>query len=96
MVALYEYKAQRSDELDLQMGDEILVIIKENDSWWMGQLVRSGRDGYFPASYVQEKSHNDLIAKSAARSVLNKKKHRKRLIYYNIFVDKMIVNSSLF
>jgi len=31
--ALYDYKAQRSDELDFSKGDEIRVLVKENDNW---------------------------------------------------------------
>lgn len=56
MITLYDYKSQRSDELDLVKGDEILVLVRENESWWMGELVKSKQQGYFPASYVQEKS----------------------------------------
>jgi hypothetical protein len=74
VVALYDYKAQRSDELDLKMGDDILVMIKENDSWWMGQMVRNGREGYFPASYVQEKTYDQAAVKSDVASIMRKKK----------------------
>ncbi len=51
---MYDYKAQRNDELSLTRGDELLVLIKENDNWWMGELVKSKQQGYFPASYVQD------------------------------------------
>jgi hypothetical protein len=73
VVALYEYKAQRGDELDLAQGDEILVLVKENDSWWMGQLMRTGREGYFPASYVQEKLYDNQATKNAVLNLVNKK-----------------------
>ena len=53
---MYDYKSQRSDELDLNRGDEILVLVRENENWWMGELVKTKQEGYFPASYVQEKS----------------------------------------
>ena len=56
VIALYEYKAQRGDELDLKKGDQIKVLVKENESWWMGELVRNKQEGYFPANYVQDKS----------------------------------------
>lgn len=51
VVALYDYKAQRSDELDLQRGDVIVVLHKDNATWWMGQQL-TGRQGYFMANYV--------------------------------------------
>ena len=56
VVSLYDYKAQRSDELDLTRGDEIVVLVRENENWWMGELAKTKQEGYFPASYVQEKS----------------------------------------
>ena len=56
VISLYDYKAQRNDELDLVKGDEILVLVKESENWWMGELVRSKRQGYFPANYVEDKS----------------------------------------
>ncbi len=53
---MYDYKAQRSDELDLKKGDEIFVLVKDSPSWWMGELVQTRKQGYFPASYVQAQS----------------------------------------
>jgi hypothetical protein len=56
VIALYDYKAQRSDELNFNKGDDIRVLVKENDNWWMGELIRTKQEGYFPAGYVQEKN----------------------------------------
>ncbi|XP_028824293.1 jouberin isoform X2 [Denticeps clupeoides] len=53
VVSLYDYCANRSDELTVCRGDIIHVLYKDNDSWWFGQLS-SGQQGYFPASYVAE------------------------------------------
>uniref|UniRef100_A0A8C1SI20 Abelson helper integration site 1 n=1 Tax=Cyprinus carpio TaxID=7962 RepID=A0A8C1SI20_CYPCA len=54
VVSLYEYRANRSDELSIRRGDVIHVLYKDNDSWWFGRLV-SGQEGYFPASYKKKK-----------------------------------------
>ncbi|TRY83457.1 hypothetical protein DNTS_016203 [Danionella cerebrum] len=53
VVSLYEYRANRSDELSIRRGDVIRVLYKDNDTWWFGRLV-TGQEGYFPASYVAE------------------------------------------
>ena len=53
VVALYDYKAQRSDELSLRSGDSVLVLYKDSANWWMGQLP-SGQQGFFPSNYVTE------------------------------------------
>ncbi|XP_043932269.1 jouberin-like [Protopterus annectens] len=51
VVALYDYTAQRSDELTFHRSDIIQVLYKDNDNWWFGRLA-SGQQGYFPANYV--------------------------------------------
>ena len=51
VVALYDYQAQRSDELSFMRGDLITVLYKDNDNWWMGELP-DGNQGFFPANYV--------------------------------------------
>ncbi|KAM3871163.1 jouberin [Diretmus argenteus] len=50
VVSLYDYSADRSDELTVQRGDVIHVLYKDNDNWWFG--LANGQQGYFPASYV--------------------------------------------
>ncbi|XP_053394001.1 jouberin-like isoform X2 [Mercenaria mercenaria] len=57
---LYDYKAQRSDELDLFAGDEIIVLYKDTENWWMGELA-DGRQGFFPSNYV---THEDTLLDS--------------------------------
>nr|ABB02258.1 Ahi1 [Danio rerio] len=58
VVSLYEYRANRSDELSMRRGDVVHVLYKDNDSWWFGRLV-SGQEGYFPASYVADEGNFD-------------------------------------
>jgi hypothetical protein len=65
VVALYDYTGQRNDELSLCKGDELLVLVRENENWWMGEMVATKQQGYFPANYVQDKalSQANLIKK---------------------------------
>ncbi|XP_068437045.1 jouberin isoform X2 [Clinocottus analis] len=53
VVSLYDYKANRSDELTVRRGDVIQVLYKDNDNWWFGSLA-NGQQGYFLASYVAD------------------------------------------
>ncbi|KAJ8291162.1 hypothetical protein GJAV_G00022110 [Gymnothorax javanicus] len=53
VVCLYDYSANRSDELTVRSGDVIQVLYKDNDNWWFGRLANS-QQGYFPASYVAD------------------------------------------
>ena len=43
---LFEYEAQRDDELNLQPG-EIVTILREDEGWWEGEL--NGAVGMFPS-----------------------------------------------
>lgn len=54
VIALYDYQAQRSDELSLKRGDRITVLFKDNDNWWMGELA-DGQQGFFPTNYVDQR-----------------------------------------
>ncbi|XP_076440565.1 jouberin-like [Babylonia areolata] len=58
VVALYDYKAQRSDELSLFCGDSILLLHKDSENWWMGELP-DGQQGFFPANYVTMAEDDD-------------------------------------
>lgn len=51
VVALYDYTANRSDELTIHRGDIIGVFFKDNEDWWYGSLGK-GQEGYFPANHV--------------------------------------------
>ncbi|XP_030574561.1 jouberin isoform X2 [Archocentrus centrarchus] len=53
VVSLYDYKANRSDELTICRGDVIQVLYKDNENWWFGRL-ENGQQGYFLASYVED------------------------------------------
>ncbi|KAG7229091.1 hypothetical protein INR49_013032 [Caranx melampygus] len=53
VVSLYDYRANRSDELTIHRGDVIQVLYKDNDNWWFGRLA-NGQQGYFLASYVED------------------------------------------
>ncbi|XP_064624696.1 jouberin-like isoform X2 [Lineus longissimus] len=58
VVALYDYNAARSDELCLRRGDVVTVLYKDNDNWWMGELL-DGQQGFFPANYVADEGASD-------------------------------------
>ncbi|XP_050393870.1 uncharacterized protein LOC126811885 [Patella vulgata] len=51
--AIYMYKPQNEDELELQEGDEIYVMEQCDDGWYVGTSGRTGNFGTFPGNYVQ-------------------------------------------
>ena len=53
VIALYDYESQGDQELDLEEGDIITIIGKEDDLWWCGQIKSKGKMGMFPSTYVE-------------------------------------------
>ncbi|XP_077477172.1 jouberin [Stigmatopora argus] len=68
VVTLYDYKADRSDELTLRRGDVVRVLYKDNDNWWYGSRA-DGQQGYFPVAYVEVQGDSAEEAPLAAAEV---------------------------
>ncbi|KAK3089502.1 hypothetical protein FSP39_004125 [Pinctada imbricata] len=51
--AIYAYKPQNEDELELWENDEVFVMEKCDDGWYVGTSGRTGMFGTFPGNYVQ-------------------------------------------
>ncbi|XP_045105193.1 sorbin and SH3 domain-containing protein 1-like [Portunus trituberculatus] len=51
--ALYHYKPQKNDELELLVNDLVMVSDKCRDGWFLGTCQRTGIFGTFPGNYVQ-------------------------------------------
>ncbi|XP_075552578.1 dynamin associated protein 160 [Dermacentor variabilis] len=49
--ALFPFIGQQDDELSFQKGEILVVLSKEDASWWKGEIA--GRVGLFPANYVE-------------------------------------------
>uniref|UniRef100_A0A8C1WDN7 Sorbin and SH3 domain containing 3 n=1 Tax=Cyprinus carpio TaxID=7962 RepID=A0A8C1WDN7_CYPCA len=50
--AVYNYKPQNKDELELREGDLVQVIEKCDDGWFVGTSERTQAFGTFPGNYV--------------------------------------------
>lgn len=55
VVAIYDYSADKEDELSFQEGAIIYVIKKNEDGWYEG--VMNGTTGLFPGNYVESIMH---------------------------------------
>ncbi|XP_078721186.1 E3 ubiquitin-protein ligase SH3RF3-like isoform X2 [Lampetra fluviatilis] len=51
-VALYPYKPQKADELELRKGEMYRVLERCQDGWYKGSSLRTGTAGVFPGNYV--------------------------------------------
>ncbi|XP_029834836.2 E3 ubiquitin-protein ligase SH3RF3 isoform X2 [Ixodes scapularis] len=57
-VALYNYKPQKEDELELRKNELYSVTEKCQDGWFKGTSLRTGLSGVFPGNYVQPAKSN--------------------------------------
>ncbi|KAJ7310535.1 hypothetical protein JRQ81_007459 [Phrynocephalus forsythii] len=57
VVALYDYAPMNEQDLELQKGQEYLVLEESNESWWRAQN-QDGKQGYIPSNYVTEASNS--------------------------------------
>ncbi|XP_076073815.1 uncharacterized protein LOC143045293 isoform X16 [Mytilus galloprovincialis] len=51
--AVFAYRPQNDDELELLEGDEVYVMEKCDDGWYVGTSNRTAMFGTFPGNYVQ-------------------------------------------
>jgi hypothetical protein len=51
VIAVYDYAAERADELSFQENSVIYVLKKNDDGWWEGTM--NGTTGLFPGNYVE-------------------------------------------
>ncbi|XP_067938585.1 jouberin-like isoform X2 [Watersipora subatra] len=68
VVALYDYLAQRSDELSFHKDDIILLLYEDTEHWWMGALKHTGAQGFIPSNYVERIDGMHHASKSPAAS----------------------------
>ncbi|XP_055704267.1 uncharacterized protein LOC129802464 isoform X16 [Phlebotomus papatasi] len=52
--ALYKYKPQNPDEMEMDEGDIVYVLEKCDDGWFVGTSQRTGCFGTFPGNYVEK------------------------------------------
>jgi hypothetical protein len=68
-VAHYEYHAEQENMISFPSGAVINVYSKKPSGWWKGEF--QGKEGYFPGSYVREKTSGTAKKKrmSAVRAL---------------------------
>ncbi|XP_006884965.1 PREDICTED: vinexin [Elephantulus edwardii] len=52
-LAQYNFKGDLDVELSFRKGERICLIRKVNENWYEGRISGTGRQGIFPASYIQ-------------------------------------------
>lgn len=51
-VALYDYDARTTEDLNFSKGERLQVIDNSDGDWWFARSLKTGREGYIPCNYV--------------------------------------------
>ncbi|XP_040912984.1 E3 ubiquitin-protein ligase SH3RF3-like isoform X2 [Toxotes jaculatrix] len=70
-LALYAYKPQKADELELRKGEMYRVTEKCQDGWFKGTSLRTAASGVFPGNYVTPVSRAPFGVGAARGSCLS-------------------------
>ncbi|VEU21833.1 DEKNAAC102880 [Brettanomyces naardenensis] len=68
--AMYDYRPQQPEDLELRAGDKIVVTEKLSPSWWRG--TANGKSGIFPANYVQ------VLGSSEKQQLQQREEHQQQ------------------
>ena len=52
LVANYSYEAQDDDELSLEAGQIVEILVEHENGWWLGRV--NGVEGFIPSNYVKK------------------------------------------
>ncbi|EGW31424.1 uncharacterized protein SPAPADRAFT_61991 [Spathaspora passalidarum NRRL Y-27907] len=66
--AIYEYRAQESDDISLSAGDKIAVVEHLSEDWWKGYKKGSEKTGVFPSNYVRSISESEYNGGQSEKS----------------------------
>ncbi|KAJ5637252.1 hypothetical protein N7490_007131 [Penicillium lividum] len=51
---LYDFKAQGTDEVTVEVDDEVIVVDDtKSEEWWVVRRIKNGKEGVVPSSYVE-------------------------------------------
>ena len=51
-VGKYDYDSRTDDDLSFKKGDLLYIVSTDDEDWWFGRSVATGKEGYIPSNYV--------------------------------------------
>ena len=66
-IVQYSYRAEKDDEIDLVIGDVVLILEKSEDGWCKG--VIGEREGWFPGNCTRKGTYDCCTVVSCSLKV---------------------------
>ena len=51
-IAKYSFKAHNDDQLSLEAGQIVEILVEHENGWWLGRV--NGMEGFVPSNYVKK------------------------------------------
>ncbi|XP_041121890.1 tyrosine-protein kinase Tec-like isoform X3 [Polyodon spathula] len=93
VIAMYDFEAVETHDLNLVQGEEYLIILKCDVHWYKAR-DKYGQEGYIPSNYVTEKKSNNLDQYPWYCKILNRNKAEQQLKTEDKEGGFMVRNSS--
>lgn len=72
-IVMYDFAAERPDELEAKQGEAIIVIAQSNPEWFVAKPIgRLGGPGLIPVSYIEIRDMSSGAAVSDASAAVQK------------------------
>lgn len=72
-IVLYDFVAERPDELDAKAGEPIIVIAQSNHEWFVAKPIgRLGGPGLIPVSFIEIRDHSTGRAVENVQELMDK------------------------
>ncbi|KAI8337010.1 SH3 domain-containing protein [Chlamydoabsidia padenii] len=63
---LYDYDAQRNDELSLKTGDMVHILQQDSDDWCTAENIETGQQGAVPTNFLEKVNHTPTTTAGTA------------------------------
>ncbi|RXM27342.1 Tyrosine-protein kinase Tec [Acipenser ruthenus] len=78
VIAMYDFEAVETHDLNLVQGEEYVIILKCDIHWYKAR-DKYGQEGYIPSNYVTEKKSNNLDQYPWYCKIINRNKAEQQL-----------------
>eukprot|EP01084_Bolivina_argentea_P168966 292929_1 len=78
-VTIHKYEALDTSQIDLKVGDHIVIDFRHKSNWWQGTNQRTKQFGRFPCKYVVSDTYSTRqISKSLSTNICTQQNEKRQ------------------